>query len=136
MSKKLILSAALIIFAIFIGIFLSYQYSAGAESSPVAEPPIKSGEQTTAPPQEELPSEAPSEAPKPEDVGEEPPSSGYYLRDYNGKIAIFPVGSEVPEMVFDVFTRILPQSDQERLQEGVYVADYEELTRLVEDYIS
>lgn len=39
-------------------------------------------------------------------------------------------------MIFDVYTRLLPQADQERLTEGISAPDYETLTRLIEDYIS
>ena len=39
-------------------------------------------------------------------------------------------------MIFDVYTRLLPQADQARLTEGISAPDYETLTRLIEDYIS
>lgn len=68
---------------------------------------------------------------------EEPQSpAGYLLRDYEGRLAIFREESNTPEMIFDVYTRLLPQADQERLTEGISAPDYETLTRLIEDYIS
>ncbi len=39
-------------------------------------------------------------------------------------------------MIFDIFLRTLPEMDQQLLQEGIQVETYEELTRLIEDYIS
>ena len=62
--------------------------------------------------------------------------AGYLLRDYEGRLAIFREESNTPEMIFDVYTRLLPQADQERLTEGISAPDYETLTRLIEDYIS
>ena len=41
-----------------------------------------------------------------------------------------------PEMIFDIFVRTLPEMDQELLRQGIRVETYEELTRLIEDYIS
>ena len=71
------------------------------------------------------------------DEPEEPQNpAGYLLRDYEGRLAIFREESNTPEMIFDVYTRLLPQADQERLTEGISAPDYETLTRLIEDYIS
>ena len=41
-----------------------------------------------------------------------------------------------PDLVFDVYVRTLPETDQEQLQRGIWVASYDKLTELVEDYIS
>ena len=72
-------------------------------------------------------------SPQPEPI---PSPSGYLLRSYDGRLAVFREGSDTPEMIFDVYTRLLPQSDRERLEEGISAPDYETLTRLIEDYIS
>lgn len=142
MVKKMILSTALIILAIFLGIFLSYQYTL---SRPPAPPRAEAADELSSLPsvthpegpaqKPSSPEEKPEEAP-PKEPEAPAPQNGYYLRDHNGRIAIFAAGSETPEMIFDVYTRILPKPDQERLREGVYVKDYEALSRLVEDYIS
>ena len=71
--------------------------------------------------------------PEPEPI---PSPSGYLLRSYDGRLAVFREGSDTPEMIFDVYTRLLPQSDRERLEDGISAPDYETLTRLIEDYIS
>ena len=39
-------------------------------------------------------------------------------------------------MIFDIFVRTLPDPDQQLLRQGIEVETYEELTRLIEDYIS
>ena len=39
-------------------------------------------------------------------------------------------------MIFQVFTRNLPQYDQQALQNGIGVRDYEELIARIEDFIS
>lgn len=138
MVKKLILSVAIIILAIFLGMFLSWQYS--ATRTPAAQPEgTYSPSGSAAQEQENEPVEPAPGTPsdeEPASPGEISLPGGYYLRDHEGRIAVFPAGSDIPELVFDVYTRMLPQSDQDLLQQGVYVADYEELTRLVEDYIS
>ena len=60
----------------------------------------------------------------------------YWLRDYNGYLAVFGKESESPELIFQVFTRNLPQYDQQALQDGIGVRDYEELVARIEDFIS
>ncbi len=64
------------------------------------------------------------------------PQSGYYIKDWGGRVSIIKEGEEVPEMIFDIYTKLLPEYDQEQLREGLYVASYEELTAMIEDYIS
>ena len=70
----------------------------------------------------------------------QPQASGedqYCLRDYNGDLAVFGEESpEEPELIFQVFTRNLPQYDQQALQDGIGVRDYEELVARIEDFIS
>ncbi len=68
-----------------------------------------------------------------------PEASGvyeYWLRDYNGYLAVFQSGEAEPEMIFQVFTRNLPAYDQQALQDGIGVRDYEELVARIEDFIS
>lgn len=72
-----------------------------------------------------------------EDVPTVPePQAGYYIKDWGGRISIIREGEDTPEMIFDIYTRFLPAYDQEQLQKGLYVASYQELTSLIEDYIS
>ncbi len=60
----------------------------------------------------------------------------YWLRDYNGYLAVFGNEAEEPELIFQVFIRNLPQYDQQALQYGIGVQDYEELIARIEDFIS
>ena len=64
---------------------------------------------------------------------QEPPREGYLLRDYRGRLAVVKAGEE---MIFDVYTKTLPEADQSMLAEGIYVESYEELLSLIEDYVS
>ena len=60
----------------------------------------------------------------------------YYLRDYQGKLAVFLPDKHTPESVFDVYLSTRPAYDRGQLQLGVPVQDYEELVKRIEDYIS
>lgn len=60
----------------------------------------------------------------------------YLLRAYEGKLAVFTEDLVTPDLVFDVYVRTLPETDQQQLQRGIWVASYDKLTELVEDYIS
>lgn len=68
----------------------------------------------------------------PEQTGDEM----YLLRAYEGKLAVFTQDLVTPDLVFDVYVRTLPELDQEQLERGVRVGSFDELTKLVEDYIS
>lgn len=61
---------------------------------------------------------------------------GYFIKEYKGRVSVIKGDSEVPEMIFDIQTKLLPEIDRKQLSEGIYVETYEELIRLVEDYIS
>lgn len=65
-----------------------------------------------------------------------PEKSVYLLGEYNGRVSVLSPSTLEPEMIFDIFVRTLPDADQELLRQGIRVNTYEELTRLVEDYIS
>lgn len=61
----------------------------------------------------------------------------YWLRDYNGYLAVFwrrVAGGAGTD--FSGFTRNLPQYDQQALQDGIGVRDYEEHVARIEDFIS
>ena len=62
--------------------------------------------------------------------------AGYLLGEYNGRVSVLTPDTREPEMIFDIFVRTLPEMDQELLRQGIRVETYEELTRLIEDYIS
>lgn len=60
----------------------------------------------------------------------------YYLREYQGKLAVYLPDKEQPEKVFDLYLTTLPAYDRGQLQMGIGVRDYEQLVQLIEDYIS
>lgn len=82
----------------------------------------------------------PTDADEPSSVSESAPAASggesYLLRAYEGKLAVFTSDLVTPDLVFDVYVRTLPEYDQEQLERGIRVGTYEELTGLVEDYIS
>ena len=66
----------------------------------------------------------------------EPSQPAYTLREYDGKLGVFPAGSDTPSQVIDIPISLLPPYDQAELQSGVSAADDAELARLLEDYTS
>ena len=60
----------------------------------------------------------------------------YWIKDYNGMLAVFGEEQDEPELVFQVYTRNLPKYDQENLQSGIGIKDYQELIARIEDFIS
>lgn len=64
------------------------------------------------------------------------PKPHYMLKGYEGKLAVFIIGKEEPELVLDRYLHHLPDVDRLRLEEGIQVAQYSDLLRLIEDYTS
>ena len=126
MPRRIVLSLAVAIAALLLGLVLAF-LSRGSTPQPQPEPQ---------PQEEPISPSRPVENPLPDEPEEPQNPAGYLLRDYEGRLAIFREESNTPEMIFDVYTRLLPQADQERLTEGISAPDYETLTRLIEDYIS
>ena len=60
----------------------------------------------------------------------------YYLREHKGRVAVFLAGEDDPQMELDVLVKYLPDYDREQMRNGIPVKDYEELQKLIEDYIS
>lgn len=60
----------------------------------------------------------------------------YYLKDYNGRLAVFSEGSESPFKITEVEIKTLPEYDQKTLRQGVKAHGQKELTRLLEDFCS
>ena len=90
-------------------------------------------------PQFRVEKEVPSPAAEGDSLGDSPSASedpGYLLGEYNGRVSVLTPGTLEPEMIFDIFVKTLPDADQELLRQGIHVRTYEELTRLIEDYIS
>lgn len=64
------------------------------------------------------------------------PKPHYLLKGHEGKLAVFIIGKEEPELVLDRYLHHLPDVDRLRLEEGIEVAEYADLLRLIEDYTS
>lgn len=63
-------------------------------------------------------------------------SLSYIVKDFNGNIAVFESDVEKPFKITDVNINTLPKVDQERLREGIYVTEQNELNSLLEDLCS
>ena len=131
MAKRMLFSLAVVIAALLLGLVLSFAARGSAPAVP--EEPSPAQQQTAEP---TGPEPLPAETPVDTQPQQPEPQGGYRLQSYNGRLAIFREGSDTPEMIFDVYTRLLPQADRDRLEQGITAPDYETLTRLIEDYIS
>ena len=60
----------------------------------------------------------------------------YTIKEYNGRIAIFKNDNSSPESIYDTYISVLPESDQNKLKNGITVNDKKELQKLIEDYTS
>ncbi|MCL2068849.1 MAG: hypothetical protein FWH00_03025 [Oscillospiraceae bacterium] len=67
---------------------------------------------------------------------EQDPLPVYIIREYEGHIAVFAHGDSEPQIVLDTQVKFLPDFDRMQLGEGIEVWSYDELTALIEDYIS
>lgn len=61
---------------------------------------------------------------------------GYILGIHQGRIALWEEGKALPEKVFPYSAALLPEADRQRLKEGIYVKDKDELAQIAEDYLS
>ena len=58
----------------------------------------------------------------------------WIISEYGGKLAVFAEGKELPDRVYDIYVRHLPQLDQELLSQGIPANNAEELRQILEDY--
>lgn len=73
--------------------------------------------------------------------GREAPSpteqpAAYTLGAFDGKLAVFEGDSRFPMKLYEVAIASLPSDEQQRLKDGIPVADAGALERLLEDYTS
>lgn len=61
-------------------------------------------------------------------------AKGYYLKDFNGMLAIFENGKNSPLEILDVELASLPERDIERIKKGIFAEDLNEIFSLAEDY--
>lgn len=62
--------------------------------------------------------------------------TGYTVKSYNGKIGVFIGSSSTPDQVIDVNPDTLPQSEAERLNQGIHVDTHDALLTILENYTS
>ena len=67
---------------------------------------------------------------------EDAPAPAYWLKEYNGRLAVFEPGGVDPVRIIDLDVRTLPPYDQGLLQAGIAAGDRQGLSRLLEDYTS
>lgn len=58
----------------------------------------------------------------------------YLLKDHAGRLALYAADGAGPLAEYDIYTRLLPEQDLLALQQGVPVADEQELQRRLEDF--
>ena len=61
---------------------------------------------------------------------------GFILGIHEGKVALWKENHKKPVKVFPYQASLLPEEDQKRLQEGVYVESLGALYKLIQDYFS
>lgn len=66
----------------------------------------------------------------------EPVTWQYIIREYNGNIAVYENGTDVPFELYEVPVETLPEKDVKSLQDGIQVRTEQELRRLLEDLTS
>ena len=61
----------------------------------------------------------------------------YTLKDYNGKLAIFPANNAIPSEILDTYTESLPELDRQTMKNGgIHIYSESQLIQLIEDYTS
>lgn len=58
----------------------------------------------------------------------------YYVKEYQGKIAVFSENEKAPDTVYDVYIDNLPEKDKKLLKTGLRAESEEELQQIIEDY--
>ena len=61
---------------------------------------------------------------------------GFILGIHEGRIALWKDNHKEPMKIFPYQASMLPEADQERLEQGIHVDSLSELYKLVEDYLS
>ncbi len=101
-------------------------------ASPSAASPLPASSVSTAPANHYQPPVSASQR----ENSPEPPTAGYFLRAFDGKIGVFVGQNPEPDFLLDVSVKYLPEYDQEQLAKGVYAENYDILMTLMEDYNS
>ena len=61
-------------------------------------------------------------------------ATGYTVRDYEGKIAVFEDNDQEATQVLSIETAAFPQEDQQLLKVGIHASTKADLQRILEDY--
>ena len=59
-----------------------------------------------------------------------------YLGLHNGYLALFENGSSEPSMILPYKAELYPKADRQALENGIPYENQQELTRLLEDFLS
>ncbi|MEG2039126.1 MAG: hypothetical protein RRZ73_05305 [Oscillospiraceae bacterium] len=60
----------------------------------------------------------------------------FLIANYQGRIAVYEKNRTTPKKIFNVYLSTLPEYDKKQLEKGIPIANYEELVKRLEDYIS
>lgn len=90
--------------------------------------PLKGNAQVIVPKDREIKTEVKKE--------EKEPEYEYLIKEDSGKLSVYKNGEKKPIETFNVYIKTLPLYDQQELEDGIQVKNYEELLTLIEDYIS
>ncbi|MBR2028195.1 MAG: hypothetical protein IKA10_04300 [Oscillospiraceae bacterium] len=71
--------------------------------------------------------------PRSQPLPETEPAVEYTVRDYGGKVAVFEGDSNLPVVVYEIYTHLLPENDIELLRRGIKVTTQEQLQTCLED---
>lgn len=66
----------------------------------------------------------------------QPAVIGYYLKEYNGELAVFRGDSSTPFKVLGVSINVMSDYDKKLLSEGIYAENESALNTLIEDFTS
>ncbi len=60
----------------------------------------------------------------------------YTIKEYEGKVAVFKNSDTTPLTIYEAYISLLPESDRQRLKNGILVDNSQDLQRIIEDYTS
>ena len=66
----------------------------------------------------------------------QPVAIGYYLKEYNGELAVFRGNSDTPFKMLGVSINVMTDYDKKLLSDGIFAEDEIKLATLIEDYTS
>lgn len=125
MEKRKLIPIAMII--LVFSAFAVYKFCFSAEINNEPDPNIS-------PPEITQPVQAAE--PNKQDKKEKPKKQGYIIKDYGGNIAVFENDEKKPFRITDIEVKNLPEADRKELKNGITAQNNEQLTTLLEDYLS